>query len=98
MKSQYNFLLCYFFATSLVLIIKGIASSNTTSNFAAFLLIPLFAYELAVVLYEYLAGWLFIHFIRWKRINDMREILLGDCLEKLKEIPDNSVDSIVTDY
>lgn len=24
-------------------------------------------------------------------------ILLGDCLERLKELPDNSVDSVVTD-
>ena len=24
-------------------------------------------------------------------------LLLGDCLERLKELPDNSIDSIVTD-
>ena len=27
----------------------------------------------------------------------MKKIILGDCLEKLKELPDNSIDSIVTD-
>ena len=27
----------------------------------------------------------------------MNKIIHGDCLEKLKDLPDNSVDSIVTD-
>ena len=27
----------------------------------------------------------------------MNKVILGDCLEKLKELEDNSVDSIVTD-
>lgn len=27
----------------------------------------------------------------------MEKLLIGDCLEKLNELPDNSIDSVVTD-
>ena len=52
MKSQYNLFASFFFAAAPVLIIKGFMSSDITDNFAAFILLLAFAFELAVFIDE----------------------------------------------
>jgi len=32
-----------------------------------------------------------------KQIMEVNKIIHGDCIEKMKELPDNSIDAIITD-